>query len=490
MEASSRNVQLDQLTVNQHKYRYDAFLSYAHEDQGTVEWLHKLLSRFWVPWKRRRRIFMDQESLSADGGLSEKLKDALRDSRFLIVCCSPDAVASEWVNLEIKEFLKSHSSKNVLACLVGAKSDSSLCVPLALCEVEQRLDDSLLKPDLQGQPEILKGQARQVATKAVLSLLAPLVNLPGKDELSDRRKKGLVLAAITLFFFVGSVVGWKMWDDRPASQINKIIAVSKSLVPVVDDEARKQWLQNLVVTGRVSEAITVAKSIDHADSRAKRVREIVEALLQVGQTEAAKSVAQEAVTIAESTDDPDSRAMVLATVAQTLAQVGQVEAAKLAAQEAVTAAKSIDAPFSRAMTLATGAQALARLGQTEAALIAAKSIAESMDIFSPGNGDGSFDALAMVAQALAQAGQAEAALTVSRSINIAGPHIEALGTVAQTLAQVGQVEAAKSAAQEADTTAKSIVHPYFRAHCLITVAQTLARLGQAEAARTAAKRIN
>ena len=68
--------------------RYHAFLSYAHEDKATIEWLHRLLVGFWVPWKRRRRIFLDQDSLSAGGGLSERLKSALRDSKYLIVCCS------------------------------------------------------------------------------------------------------------------------------------------------------------------------------------------------------------------------------------------------------------------------------------------------------------------------------------------------------------------------------------------------------------------
>src|SRR5229473_2724216 len=116
--------------------RYHAFISYAHEDKKTVEWLCKLLSVFWVPWKWRRRIFLDQESLRAGGGLSATLQDALKGSRFLIVCCSKDSAESQWVNLEVNEFLENHPAESVLACLVGPKTVGPFAVPQALQSVQ------------------------------------------------------------------------------------------------------------------------------------------------------------------------------------------------------------------------------------------------------------------------------------------------------------------------------------------------------------------
>src|SRR5215203_5870616 len=123
------------------KYRYQAFISYAHEDKNTVEWLRRLLSRFWVPWKGRRRIFLDQESLRAGGGLSGSLRDALRESRFLIVCCSKNSTESSWVNLEVDEFLESHPAENVLACLVGPKTAGAFAIPQAVQCLQDRLKD-------------------------------------------------------------------------------------------------------------------------------------------------------------------------------------------------------------------------------------------------------------------------------------------------------------------------------------------------------------
>src|SRR5262249_21622590 len=138
--------------------RYHAFVSYAHEDRKTVEWVCKLLSVFWVPWKWRRRIFWDRDSLRAGGGLSATLQDALKESRFLIVCCSKDSADSQWVNREVTEFLANHPADNVLACLVGPKTPGPFPVPRAVQDVEGALGDELFKPDLRGNPEALRGR--------------------------------------------------------------------------------------------------------------------------------------------------------------------------------------------------------------------------------------------------------------------------------------------------------------------------------------------
>ena len=237
------------------KYRYDAFLSYAHEDRATVEWLRKLLANYWVPWKRRRKIFMDHQSLSADGGLSEKLKDALQNSRFLIVCCSKSAADSHWVNLEINEFLKSHPRQNVLACLVGNKVDEAIFLPQPICDLDKNLNDPLFKPDLREQPENLKRWAKKEATKTVLSLLAPLANLPSKDALLDKQKKFLILTAIIVISIFASTIGWKLWDDRPASQVDKVIKNSTSLIYNASSLGYEieDYMRTLILVGRLDE---------------------------------------------------------------------------------------------------------------------------------------------------------------------------------------------------------------------------------------------
>lgn len=287
--------------VQKSQYRYDAFLSYAHEDKPTVEWLHSLLTKFWVPWKRRRRIFLDQESLPAGGGLSTKLQNALRESRFLIVCCSKDSADSYRVDIEINEFLKSHPPDNVLACLVGQRSDGPFAVPLAVQSIEKQLADELLKPDLRAHSGSLKGRDLKVAIKEALSLLAPLVDLPSKDSLLDQRKKNLIVGSVLMVVLMLSAYGWKLWDDRAESQVNKAFSRSSELVRATAADSHdwtdefgdvEGWLRTLVISGRINEALEAARKIEYVSDRSKAMISVVRALMNVGKVDEAQRAAR------------------------------------------------------------------------------------------------------------------------------------------------------------------------------------------------------
>lgn len=112
------------------EYKYWAFISYSHADQAWADWLHKSLETYGVPKvlvgrtskvgvvpKRAYPIFRDRDELPSSADLGEKLMQALMQSRFLIVVCSPRAVASRWVNEEIKSF-KSIGREDRVLCLI------------------------------------------------------------------------------------------------------------------------------------------------------------------------------------------------------------------------------------------------------------------------------------------------------------------------------------------------------------------------------------
>lgn len=198
---------------------YDAFISYAHEDAATIEWLHELLQTYWVPGRKRRTIFLDRRSMAAGGGLSEQLCEHLRNSRFLIVCWSRAAVESRWIAaLEIQEFLKTHEPSAVLICSVGDEKDDPP-LPAPLQEIEERLADPLYKPDLRGHPETKRGKERRRAEETALSLLAPLVGLRSKDEILDRRKRrqriAIAATVALLLAIAGAWRAWKWWLSTP-----------------------------------------------------------------------------------------------------------------------------------------------------------------------------------------------------------------------------------------------------------------------------------
>ena len=130
-------------------FKYKAFISYSHTDRLWAEWLFEALENYKVPKNlvgrvtekgaipaRLGPIFRDRNELPAADRLTERLFDAVRDSEFMIVLCSPDAAGSKLVNKEIAEFKRSHGEGNILSLIVGgqpfAADPSEECFPNAL----------------------------------------------------------------------------------------------------------------------------------------------------------------------------------------------------------------------------------------------------------------------------------------------------------------------------------------------------------------------
>src|SRR5262245_45300550 len=88
-------------------YQYDAFISYRHHqaDRQWAKWLHRRLETYRTPRALRQRgvlprlgrVFRDEDELAASADLGNRIDDALRTSRFLIVICSPRTPESRWV---------------------------------------------------------------------------------------------------------------------------------------------------------------------------------------------------------------------------------------------------------------------------------------------------------------------------------------------------------------------------------------------------------
>lgn len=140
-------------------FRYRALISYSHADQRWANWFHRRLESYRVPRKlvgkqasegpvpaRLTPIFRDRDDLPAGADLTEEVHAALRDSRFLLVICSPAAARSKWVNQEILLFKRLHGEGRILAAIIAgepfAEDKPGLgleeCFPPAL---RYRLDD-------------------------------------------------------------------------------------------------------------------------------------------------------------------------------------------------------------------------------------------------------------------------------------------------------------------------------------------------------------
>ena len=97
--------------------KYRAFISYSHVDARWAEWLHRSIEAFRIDKdivgrvtatgpipNSLRPIFRDRDEFTAGHTIDELTRSAIEASAALIVLCSPAAVASRYVDLEIRLF--------------------------------------------------------------------------------------------------------------------------------------------------------------------------------------------------------------------------------------------------------------------------------------------------------------------------------------------------------------------------------------------------
>ncbi len=219
--------------------KYWAFLSYSHQDTKVCEWLHQSLESYRVPRRligRETRdgsiptrlfpVFRDRDELPGSSELGKNLTEALAQSRYLIVICSPAAARSRWVNEEIRQFKMMGGEGQVLALILDGepnaadKPNSGLleCFPEAL---KYRVDAS---GNLTGQrvepiaADVRRG--RETKSIALLRLIAGLLGVPF-DELRqrdrERTRRTIAIRAvvgITLFTLLAGGLFWRYRQDR------------------------------------------------------------------------------------------------------------------------------------------------------------------------------------------------------------------------------------------------------------------------------------
>jgi hypothetical protein len=185
------------------EFKYWAFISYCHRDKQWGDWLHRSLETYRVPKRlvgqpnrdgiRPRRlfpVFRDREELPVSADLGSRVHQALAESRYLVVVCSPNAAKSLWVNQEIKLFKSLGREDRVLTLIVSgephASDPSKECFPEALV-YHVSADESLLP----ARAEPIAGDAREGKDgklNAKLKLLAGLLDV-NFDALKQRENE-------------------------------------------------------------------------------------------------------------------------------------------------------------------------------------------------------------------------------------------------------------------------------------------------------------
>ncbi len=210
--------------MNWKEFKYDAFISYRHAelDSFVAELLHKQLESFKVPRladkeiketgkQGIKRVFRDRDELPLAGNLSAPITEALKESEFLIVICSPRTIESLWVQREIETFLEYRDASHVLAVLI--EGEPSEAFPPQLCTTKQQImaedgtvtyEEKAIEPlaaDVRGSS---KKEIKAKMKSELLRMAAPMLGCE-YDDLKQRHRERRMKRLLTIFAAAGSI---------------------------------------------------------------------------------------------------------------------------------------------------------------------------------------------------------------------------------------------------------------------------------------------
>lgn len=217
-EAHRSQAEAGEADIPPEAFTWNAFISYAHEDLDAANWLYTLLEGHPVPGKASRQIFLDREHLTTTGALPEKLREALEQSRHLVVLASRHSAKSDWVTQEIDHFVATHGWACVHLCRVGIADDDEVPPPY----LDQYPDETGRPhiPDLRGDWKRRARRLERARRERAMPVLASVIDLPSPAPLlralrSRRRRWIAALVTITvlaLSWFVGRIA----WSNTEA----------------------------------------------------------------------------------------------------------------------------------------------------------------------------------------------------------------------------------------------------------------------------------
>jgi WD40 repeat protein len=202
---------------------YDAFISYhrsSADDRKWAVWLQEELERYRTPnWLVRhqgrpaklRRVFLDDSELRAADILQLEIARRLKQSRFLVVICSPDA-ESEWINWEIETFNAGErgNDRQIIPFLICG--EPSIAFPSALRKLEAvgvsgadqppgGIGLNLAAADV--RPRVGES-ARATRKVALLQVIAPILgcqfdDLRGREQIRKMRRLHTLAGVLAAF---------------------------------------------------------------------------------------------------------------------------------------------------------------------------------------------------------------------------------------------------------------------------------------------------
>lgn len=191
---------------------YYAFISYKREDEKWAKWLQDKLEHYKFPTnlngrtdlpKSIRPTFRDVTDLKP-GLLAEEINNALSNSEWLIVVCSPRAAKSPWVCKEAQAYIGFGRSDHIIPFVIEgnpfSNDTATECYPEALL-------------NLTGSKELLAANINEMGRDAAaIKVVARMFNLRfdalwQRFEREQRRKRWMWIAGSILIALLGLSIG-------------------------------------------------------------------------------------------------------------------------------------------------------------------------------------------------------------------------------------------------------------------------------------------
>lgn len=241
-------------------WTYNAFISYRHvqRDIKVAEDIQKQLENYKIPKeisektgiKKIDRVFRDKSELPLSSNLTEEIKNALLNSEYLIVVCSPETKESVWIAKEIELFLQTHPQDHVLTVLSAGEPADVIPEVLLRREIAATMEDGRTVITSE-QVEPLCGDYRlplkRVHKEEIPRLAAALIGCK-YDDLIQRaaraRMKRMRIIASAVAAGSAAAVGYLLWSNHQIktnleqSQINMSLYLADQSIQALEDQDR------------------------------------------------------------------------------------------------------------------------------------------------------------------------------------------------------------------------------------------------------------
>ena len=189
---------------------YDVFFSYRHKplDGEITSRVFQWIESYRLPstlrnqgYKEIERAFRDTEELPVSRILTDTIDNALNSARVLIVVCSSDTPASEWVDREVEMFIELGRAEHIYPLLISGDEETSF--PPSLRKVPG-IQDRVMDVRSPGNDvkDIMKKVPDQLLTAVSAITGCPEPVLRREDGFRRNRtiRRGALIAAGVLLF--------------------------------------------------------------------------------------------------------------------------------------------------------------------------------------------------------------------------------------------------------------------------------------------------